>query len=252
VAVDGSIGVAGAPGAGGGAAYVFNTTTGQFIDKTTSPDPWPDGSYGFSVAIGAGAVLVGAPFEPGAGGQGSNVGAAYLYDRATGNLVNELRHSDAEGMPHELGYAVATGGGVMLAGARGFGAPFHIGAAYGYNFGPRPQGVTGSRVVDAGSGPVMLTVEAGQTEAYLWRLDGVELQDGPLFSGTTTPSLTVTPEMASEGEYDVLLRNRYGEIASPVVVLGVRQGCLADADNNGLVDTRDVLVFLHAWLAGCP
>jgi hypothetical protein len=34
--------------------------------------------------------------------------------------------------------------------------------------------------------------------------------------------------------------------------VGIRQGCIADADGNSVIDTRDVIAFLNAWNAGCP
>ncbi|MEZ6319216.1 MAG: hypothetical protein R3B49_10775 [Phycisphaerales bacterium] len=51
-------------------------------------------------------------------------------------------------------------------------------------------------------------------ETYLWRLNGTPINDGPLYSGTQTDTLTVAPALDSEGLYDVVLTNFTGSTTS--------------------------------------
>ncbi|HZW08797.1 MAG TPA: hypothetical protein VFF69_02755 [Phycisphaerales bacterium] len=247
VAVRGNVAVAGAPGAGGGAAYVFNASTGQFITKTASAHPVVNGHYGESVAIDDACVVVGAPYES------QEQGVAYFYDRDTGDLVHELRPAGPDAL--HAGWSVTIASGVVYLGGPYSGGPAYPGAVFAYAVGPRVLLLEGSLVTEAGGDPAPMRVVADNATEYQWRKDGVDLVDGPLFSGATSPTLTIVPSEETEGEYRVVLRNAYAEVESQTLALGIRGGgiaCLADADGNGVVDTRDVIAFLNAWNAGCP
>lgn len=113
----------GAPNAG--AAFLFDSATGSllqtFLNPTSASFEW----FGISVAGVYDNVLVGAQ----AAGFPANTGAAYLFDSASGSLLQTFPNPAPEGS--SFGYSVAAVGGDVLIGAFGndIGAP-QAGAAY--------------------------------------------------------------------------------------------------------------------------
>lgn len=232
--------------------YFFNIGTGQQIVRLTSPHSVYSGAFGYSLSASEAAVVVGAPGETGAGGL-EGVGLAYVYDTSNGTLVAELRQSDEDQWSSYdfTGWSVAVDRGTVIVGSPEQGS-LTEGEAYRFEVGPKIVSILGSRVVEAGGPPVVFSLVAERTLSYQWRKDGVELTDGGPYSGATTPDLSVDPTLETEGEYDVVFGSEFGTFVSPVVALGIRPGCIADADNNGVINTRDVIAFLNAWNAGCP
>ena len=104
-----------------GAAYLFDTDTGALLHTFLNPTPelnntfGNNDNFGSSVALSSTKALVGAPNE---NVNGFHNGAAYLYDLATGTLLDTLLiptpHSDTEEF---LGTAVALSDDYALAGA---------------------------------------------------------------------------------------------------------------------------------------
>jgi len=102
-------------GADAGAAYVFNTTTGEEYLKLTAPDGEASDLFGTSVAVSCNVAIVGAPehYE-----EGVRCGSAYLFNVTTGQLLHELIASDADSHDY-FGYSVAISGNRALIGAYG-------------------------------------------------------------------------------------------------------------------------------------
>jgi hypothetical protein len=104
-----------------GAAYLYDTDTGALLHTFLNPTPelnntfGNNDNFGSSVALSSTKALVGAPNE---NVNGFHNGAAYLYDLATGTLLDTLLiptpHSDTEEF---LGTAVALSDDYALAGA---------------------------------------------------------------------------------------------------------------------------------------
>jgi hypothetical protein len=144
VAISGDTAVVGAWGEDGagtnrGAAYVYTRNSGGGdtwgqVKKLTASDPEDDAEFGYSVAISGDTVVVGAPYQDGAG---SDRGAAYVYTRNrfgadNWGFVKKLTASDAENNDR-LGYFVAISGDTVVVGASGEdGAGSDRGAAYVY------------------------------------------------------------------------------------------------------------------------
>jgi FG-GAP repeat len=105
--------VAGAMAAG--RAYAFQATKGTLLDTLASPNPEAGGSFGWSVALVGGHVLVGAPFETAAGQ--TQAGNAYTFSLATGTLVSTLSSPNAQAGGN-FGYSVAISGKRVLIGAQ--------------------------------------------------------------------------------------------------------------------------------------
>jgi len=120
VALAGPRVVIGAPSAAGGgseagAAYVFDRASGNLL--ATIPNPTPDrgDQFGSAVAIAGENVLVGAPFDDSAA---LDAGAAYLFDGATGALLQTFLNP-AQGAFDHFGSAVAAGPSGLLVGTPG-------------------------------------------------------------------------------------------------------------------------------------
>jgi len=104
-----------------GVAYLFDASTGEELRKLTPSDGMPsDGivsdTFGESVAIDDGLVLVGSPRHDGQIFD-SNRGAAYLYDAATGQELAKLEPQSTT-LGDNFGSSVAIGGGVAAVAAR--------------------------------------------------------------------------------------------------------------------------------------
>jgi outer membrane protein assembly factor BamB len=118
VALAGRLALVGAPGdsvngGSAGAAYVFDTVTGQELWRRTPSDPAAGDRFGEGVALSGHRAVVGAPFND----QGvANGGAAYVFDVRTGAQLRKLRAPDAI-TQEALGLSLAVAGNHVLAGA---------------------------------------------------------------------------------------------------------------------------------------
>ena len=96
VAVSGNSIVVGAPhetvssNINAGHVYVFNAQN-SLVKLLVSPSPLSGAQFGHSVAVGGNTIVVGAPFDTGAGVTGS--GAAYTFNAVTGNSISTLLES---------------------------------------------------------------------------------------------------------------------------------------------------------------
>jgi len=97
-----------------GSVYSFNASTGEQIAQFNANDGVPHLSFGQSIDIDNGVVVVG---SPGDNENGLNSGAAYLFDAATGVQVAKLLPNDGTELDH-FGYSVAIENGVVAVGAR--------------------------------------------------------------------------------------------------------------------------------------
>ncbi|MCL1465890.1 Calx-beta domain-containing protein [Argonema galeatum] len=112
-----------------GAAYLFDGTTGALLRTFLRPTPQTFASFGYSVAAVGNNILIGASEDNMA--TIIDAGAAYLFDGATGALLQTfLNPTPSNG--DNFGYSVAAGGNNVLIGASGddTGALIDAGAAY--------------------------------------------------------------------------------------------------------------------------
>lgn len=248
VAIDGGVAAVAAPRIE--AVYLFDATTGQQLHKLERGGA----PFGDSVALAGGRVVIGdRTFQ-------TNRGSAYLYDVATGMETDMLLASDGASRD-EFGFSAAMMGGLVVVGAplddnsNGDGA----GAAYMFD------AATGAAITK-------LTAAAGQEDGDFGRSVAVagglvvvgapraiSLQPGEaiLFDGATgqelavlTPSARVSQDLfgGSVGiSGDTIVVGSQGVHAAYLFRLG---DCPPDFNDDGRIDTRDVLAFLGAWTAG--
>ena len=153
VAISGTTAIIGARfhnnGASGvsGAAYIFDTTTGQEFIKLTASDAEFGDSFGSSVAISGTTALIGASGDDDGG---SHSGSAYIFDTLTGQQHLKLTASDAAA-EDSAGEAVAISGTTAIVGVR-YGetdAGPSSGSAYVFNTAtPCPADLTADGILD--------------------------------------------------------------------------------------------------------
>lgn len=117
VAVSGTTAIVGAhvdgdAGFASGAAYLFDTTTGQQTFKLTASDAAAEDLFGQSVAIYGTIAIVGASEND---DSGDSSGSAYLFDTTTGQELFKLTASDAATF-HRFGSSVGISGTTAIIG----------------------------------------------------------------------------------------------------------------------------------------
>lgn len=120
---------------GGGAAYVFERTTSGWAQqaKVAAADGNTNDGFGWAVALGDSMALVGAPTaeDP----NGSEAGAAYVFERATSGWAQQAKLAATDGdAGDKFGMAVALAGDTALIGAVGNDAPLGSTAGVAYVF----------------------------------------------------------------------------------------------------------------------
>ena len=118
VAINGTMGIVGAPGVDdngstSGAAYVFDTTTGFEVAKLQPNDGAAGDWFGFSVGIWGSTAVVGADL---ANGNGTDSGAAYVFDALTGQQM--FKFTPADGAAGDrLGRTIGLSGNTAIVGS---------------------------------------------------------------------------------------------------------------------------------------
>lgn len=86
---------------------------------------------------------------------------------------------------------------------------------------------------------------------YEWRLDGVAVSDGSLYSGSDTSLLTIDVDVRTEGYYTVVVSDGIATVESEPALLLVRQYCSTDIDGSSTTDISDLLRLLSAFGDPC-
>lgn len=108
--------------------------------------------------------------------------------------------------------------------------------------------------VGGGSAQFSVSASGGLLNPWFqWRRDGEPLTDGGSVQGALTPTLTIQATDPDIGLYDCVVSNPGGEAASGAAVLGIRPNpCRADTNDDGVINTLDLIAYLNLWTAGCP
>lgn len=119
LAASGTVAVVGAygdddNGADSGSAYIFDTSAGSQVHKLTASDAAAGDEFGYSTSVSGTTAVIGAYMNDDAG---SDSGAAYVFDSATGSQLHKLTASDAAASDF-FGISVAASGSSAVVGAR--------------------------------------------------------------------------------------------------------------------------------------
>ena len=119
IALDGNYALISAPGdddngTESGSAYLFDTTTGDFLQKLIAPDGASDDNFGQSLALDGDYALIGSYLDD--NDNGTDSGSAYLFDTTTGNFLQKLTAPDGA-ISESFGYSVALDGNYALIGS---------------------------------------------------------------------------------------------------------------------------------------
>ncbi len=239
---------------------VMANTSDTFLDNCAIDDS-TDGA----VVVNSGTLTATRCLYPGATGDNidgvptfANPGAGD-YSLAAGSLGIDAGDSFATatycedttigGAPRLADDPATTDTGVPI-----FGETVDIGA---YEFGaaqpPLIEGQPVSVLTEIGS-TAEFSVEAPDAVYFNWYKHGVRLTDDAMYSGTETPTLTVSVlDGSAAGLYSAKVSTSGRvEVSVPAGLVIVPNLCLADFNEDGLVNTGDVLSFLNVYTAGCP
>ena len=119
IAIDGNYLAIGAPGFSdqppNGSVYIFDVATGVQLHRLTPPDGNFIDLFGLGLDIDNGVVAVGSPEHSEAI---FRVGAVYLFDAQTGNLIDKINHPNPAANDN-FGRSVALEGDTLVVGAPG-------------------------------------------------------------------------------------------------------------------------------------
>lgn len=103
--------------------------------------------------------------------------------------------------------------------------------------------------VEAGQAVEFSVETSGEATAFQWFQDSTPLADDGRIIGATTAALQINNVIRDDaGEYWVTVSNSCGETESARALLAVI--CHADFNDDGVLDTLDVLLYLNAWAGG--
>jgi hypothetical protein len=96
-----------------GAAYIFDATTGNPLNKLANPTPAAGDRFGYSVAVSGNTVVVGEAFL---GTVSADAGAAYIFNAPTVDVVCSIINSTTPAASDSFGYSVAISGNTVVVG----------------------------------------------------------------------------------------------------------------------------------------
>jgi hypothetical protein len=112
-------------------------------------------------------------------------------------------------------------------------------------------------IANEGGAPFSLAVDAEEAQSFKWYRDGQVIDDGPLYGGARTESLTIKPHIDAIGEYRCSVANGNGAIETDRAIVAIRPDinpdpCLPDLNGDGILDLADIVAFVTAFTDGCP
>jgi hypothetical protein len=166
-----------------GSVYIYDLNV-NLIQKIDASDPGASDQFGFSVAVGSGRIVVGAPYND---DTASNTGSAYIFD-LDGTQLEKIVASDAA-TGDNFGYSVAVGSSRIVVGS-----PLdNTGSAYVYD-----RDGTQIEKLTAGSDAV-----AGDHFGYSVAVGSSRIVVGAPFHGLTSASGAVAADSGAAYIFDL-------------------------------------------------
>ncbi len=225
-----------------GTVRVLDPDTGDVVTTILPPDA--TGEFGAALAVSGSTLLVGAPGDD---TLGEDAGAAYLYDLATGDLIQKLLREGGEAFD-KFGTSVALSGSTAIVGSPGDPslAFFFTGAAYAY---------------DARNGARIAEFQAtdrfqGDRFGFAMDLDASGLyisaprHNIPITRAGAVYRFSIPSPCAGDFTGDAAVNIDDVDAFAGAFLAGNRT--VADCDANGSLNVDDVDCFVAAFLAGCP
>ncbi|QKK06719.1 MAG: hypothetical protein HND58_00115 [Planctomycetota bacterium] len=202
-------------GDGSGSVYLFDRATGEQVAQVFAPDGAAGDEFGYSVAIGEGVLVVGARKDD---DTGADSGSIYLFEISSGELIGKLVAKD--GAPgDQLGWSVAIDSGIIAAGAPRYNSGSGIASAYLF------RQTTGEQIAKA--------IPSNGAAAEWFGLS-IGIDSGTVVIGAP-------------------LNYENGTVVGAAFVYEVNGIiCRADLNTDGMLDTRDFLLYLNYWTVQDP
>jgi len=99
-----------------------------------------------------------------------------------------------------------------------------------------------------------VVAESVGTATYLWKRDGISISNGAIYSGVTTPNLSISAASAAvAGNYTCTITNACGATTTvPAALVVIEPPCLGDLNLDGVVDAVDLSRLLITWGTASP
>lgn len=110
------------------------------------------------------------------------------------------------------------------------------------------------RLFEGVGGSIAAGVTAPAGSQYRWFKGATAVNNDGVFSGATTPQLTIAPSAPAgsvDGVYRLEVSNTCGKVWSDWAYVS-KAPCGVDLNNSGTAGTDDLFLFLDQWYLGCP
>ena len=275
VAIDDGIVVVGASFAAtdvsdrAGAVYLFDVATGSQITKLFASDGEVYDSFGQSVDIDDGLIVVGAHFDD---DNGNGSGSVYLFNASTHEQITKL-HPDDPAVNDRFGYSVAIDDGTIVISA-------HLADIYGERSGSAylfdaSTAIQTTKLVPIDGAPYddfgrRVSINNGIVAAVSLFDDDNAMNSGSAYLFDAVSGAQIAKLLASDGDFN----DEFGAsiaIGNGTVVIGTGHDddngresgsiyvfesnsvtCVADLTSDGVLNFFDISVFLTLYQAGSP
>jgi outer membrane protein assembly factor BamB len=215
-----------------GAAYVFDTQTGNQLYKLRPNDSFGGNEFGFDVAIDGSTAIIGSPSG------GADIGAAYLFDLNTGQQLFKLTPTDNVA-GNDFGSAVDIVGNTVIVGASGLSAL--PGAVYLFNAltGQQIEKLQPSDLETGDAFGISVAAHGNRLLVGSARDDDTNLNAGALYL-FDLPTITLPGDFNLNGELDV---NDLDLLT--LAVFNGSTNLAFDLDGNGVLGQGDRKVWVN-------
>ena len=250
VAISGTTAIVGADGVDdngfvSGAAYLFDTTTGQQIAKLLPDDGAAYDHFGISVAISGATAIVGANQDD---DNGDFSGSAYLFATATGRQIFKLLPDDGAAFDW-FGQCVAVSGATAIVGAL-FDGDNGTESGSAYLFDATTGAQIAKLLADDGAGGDQfgwsVAISGATAIGGAWTDDDNGIASGSAYLFDAAGAAGKCPwDLNGSGDVGIL------DLLALLAVWGTDPGGPPDFDGDGTVGILDLLTLLAHW-GTCP